>query len=384
MHANTEQLLLGTTVLLLLGVFAYIERPLWSSLLSRTTSNEYIHQTSAHTASNTSIFDLIDANYTCYVGENKIRGTIRPHFIIAGAQKAGTTALRRRFGFHPMFPKNPPREIHFFDRDNSILQMSNFTLDDDLKCRLRQKYSKNEKFVRKGQISGSLVFDKTPLYMALPFVPKLIRQVCSWNPKIIMILRNPINRLHSHHTMKNQVSHKQRGVPTKNLDETIRQEVEKLRKWGLSNAPPISDMHLPGSSFGIPDFSLAHVDNLLTQEYQRDSRAFCDAIIFRGMYAIQIEFWLSQGYEIGRSLLLVNYEKFLLDPRAGMNEMLEFLGIPSYDWPSEAFESRYYTIDDRFRQTMSNFTREYLQSLYRPHNKRLAKIAGDDWIDVWD
>ena len=40
----------------------------------------------------------------------------------------------------------------------------------------------------------SVVMEKTPSYMLLGNLPQVIDAVCPWKPKILAILRNPVDR----------------------------------------------------------------------------------------------------------------------------------------------------------------------------------------------
>jgi len=101
-------------------------------------------------------------------------------FIIAGTQKGGTTALSLNISKHPDIyidnDKDPRKsEIHFFD----------------IYWNRGINYYKN-----KFNYSKKLVGEKTPEIMYLPHVLPMIQSI---NPyiKIILILRNPIERAYS-------------------------------------------------------------------------------------------------------------------------------------------------------------------------------------------
>jgi hypothetical protein len=105
-------------------------------------------------------------------------------FIIMGTQKGGTTALAHNISNHPDIYINPntdpsKSEMHFFSK-NWILGIDYYKTFFD--------YSKK------------VVGEKTPVLMYLPHTFPLIQQI---NPyiKIIIILRNPVHRAHSHWKM---------------------------------------------------------------------------------------------------------------------------------------------------------------------------------------
>eukprot|EP00977_Amphora_coffeiformis_P025979 scaffold23349_cov154-Amphora_coffeaeformis.AAC.3 len=111
-------------------------------------------------------------------------------------------------------------------------------------------------------------FEKTPNYMIWPHVPAAIVETCPWKPKIVIVLRNPIDRLYSQYQM-NFVS--QPDVP--DLETELERELSMLREHGLSLAPDMSvwDRQKENSShvFSPPPITTK----------QRNSR---DSIQFRG------------------------------------------------------------------------------------------------------
>jgi len=105
-----------------------------------------------------------------------------PDFIIAGAQKSGTTTLHKTLAVHPQihFPKTP-QEIHFFDDENN--------------------YSKGmvwyeQLFSSAGR--NQIVGQTSPMYT---YYPMAVTRIQSQLPrvKILIILRNPIDRAYSHY-----------------------------------------------------------------------------------------------------------------------------------------------------------------------------------------
>ena len=101
-------------------------------------------------------------------------------FIIMGTQKGGTTALAQNIGKHPdiflnMNPEPRISEIHFFD--------------------LHWKRG-IEWYKKQFDYSKKIVGDKTPDLMYLDYTFPLIQSI---NPyvKIILVLRNPVDRAHS-------------------------------------------------------------------------------------------------------------------------------------------------------------------------------------------
>jgi hypothetical protein len=108
-------------------------------------------------------------------------------FIVAGAQKSGTTALNYYLKRHPRIALPVKKELHFFDNDE-LFAGGNVSYQ-----------SLHEMFppARPGSIAG----ENTPVYVYWrPALPR----IRNYNPemKFIVILRNPIERAFSQWNMQ--------------------------------------------------------------------------------------------------------------------------------------------------------------------------------------
>ncbi len=109
------------------------------------------------------------------------------NFLIAGAQKSGTTALDAYLRLHPEICMASEKEVHFFDNEAIFFQEP---VDYSIYHSVFSPDSKHK-----------LLGECTPIYMYWHDAPKRIWQ---YNPemKIIIILRNPIERAFSHWNME--------------------------------------------------------------------------------------------------------------------------------------------------------------------------------------
>jgi hypothetical protein len=101
-----------------------------------------------------------------------------PHFIIAGAQKAGTTSLFGYLEHHPHCLPSLKKEVHYFD----------------------MQYAHGESFYRRhfpATVTAAMrqrqVFESSPYYMFQPAVPGRIAKLVP-QAKVIFLLRNPVSR----------------------------------------------------------------------------------------------------------------------------------------------------------------------------------------------
>jgi sulfotransferase family protein len=113
-------------------------------------------------------------------------------FIVAGAQKSGTTALNYYLKRHPRIALPIRKELHFFDNDE-LFAGGNVSY---------QPLHEMFRPARAGNIAG----ENTPIY--LYWRPALPR-IRNYNPemKFIVILRNPIERAFSQWNMQRSRGH---------------------------------------------------------------------------------------------------------------------------------------------------------------------------------
>ena len=232
-----------------------------------------------------------------------------PDFIIIGAQKAGTTTLYENLCQHPKIDRCATDEAHYFDRTQY------FYNEKPIKKHLDEY---KDLFVR--EADDHLVFEKTPAYSAFPFIPARIHKVVP-NIKLILSMRNPIDRAYSQYMMEIRVDNE----------------------------------HLP--------FKKALIEHENYKQY-----------IGRGLYIRIINNFLK--YFNRNQLLLLDFED--IKERPVYDKIWDFLGIDGCLLESR-IESR---IADPY-PPMANNTREFLKKLYKEYNNKLFDFLGEDlgWND---
>lgn len=134
----------------------------------------------------------------------------RIHFVIAGAQKSGTTALDFYLRTHHDVRMACVKETHFFDDDRAFANG---------KPSYRRYHSLFPPY-KKAQIFG----EATPIYM---YWTPVFERIYGYNSKmkLIIVLRNPVERAYSHWSME-----RARGRESLPFAEAIRNEVTRCRK----------------------------------------------------------------------------------------------------------------------------------------------------------
>src|SRR6266403_1990553 len=121
---------------------------------------------------------------------------MRLDFIVAGAQKSGTTALHYFSKKHPQIALPDRQELHFFDDEEIFSQPVDYEL-------LHRHFRAKRKWairLRQGS-GGQVVGEVTPSYL---YWKPAMERIRNYNPqiKLIILLRNPIDRAFAHWNMQ--------------------------------------------------------------------------------------------------------------------------------------------------------------------------------------
>src|SRR5881394_2286604 len=131
----------------------------------------------------------------------------RLDFILAGAQKSGTTALHYFLSKHPNITMGDQQEIHFFDDDALFVSQPDY-----------EELHKHYRPLGLSTIAG----DCTPSYLYHEPAAERIRK---YNPKIkfLILLRNPVDRAFAHWNMQ-----RYRGREPLDFFDAIREEKSRI------------------------------------------------------------------------------------------------------------------------------------------------------------
>ena len=116
----------------------------------------------------------------------KRRKLERLDFIVAGAQKSGTTALHYFLEKHPQIALPDRQEMHFFDNDEVFSSSVDYEL-------LHRHFPPLEKGMIAGECTPSYLYHKP----AMERIWNYNRQI-----KLVILLRNPIDRAFAHWNMQ--------------------------------------------------------------------------------------------------------------------------------------------------------------------------------------
>ncbi len=240
-------------------------------------------------------------------------------FLVVGAQKGGTTALDAYLRLNPEICMAKEKEVHFFEKDKYFTRKVDYSA-----------YHSHFDPLPSQRLLG----EATPVLMYYLQAP---RRIWEYNPdiKLIMVLRNPIDRAYSHWNMQ-----RDRGRDSRSFWEAIHTEDDKTRET------------LPAQNIKY-------------------------SYIARGFYSEQIR--RLRSYFPASQMLALKSESLREEPTECMDQIWSFLGVDNIGYvKSLKKHSRPYT------SSMTNREREYLKHVFEYEIKQLERMLNWDcsaWLE---
>jgi hypothetical protein len=239
------------------------------------------------------------------------------NFVVAGVQKGGTTALDVYLREHPEICMAAKKEVHFFDKKEYFVSSPNYSL-------YHSFFNPSTAHRVIGEASPSYIFIKDSM-----------RRIHDYNPemKIMIILRDPIERAYSHWNM--MVDMKKEDLPFR---EALDQEPERMK-------------------------SAKYYDHVRF------------SYLSRGYYATQLKaLWSLFSRE---QTLILRSDELKEMPDEVLGKVSQFLGVDCFPGvQSRSVHSRSYD------QKISGDDIEYLANMYGPEMEELSRLTGWD-ISSW-
>ncbi len=247
-----------------------------------------------------------------------------PNFLVIGAQKSGTTSLFHYICQHPQVFTNNYKEIHFFDLHYQLganWYRSHFPLGGRL---LPRRY----------------IGEATPYYFCHPHAPRRIAALLP-TVKLIVILRNPVERAISHYFHE-----KKKGREQLSLLEALQQEEERCTgEWQkMLNEP-----------------------SYLSQTHQSFSYKQ------RGIYIEQLQrYW---DFFSKQQMLILESSRLFTEPLAVLKQVFDFLEIDS----SIVIQDVAVKNANPSKNAAPPEVYAYLEQFFAPHNEMLQNALGQDF-----
>ncbi|MEG4319794.1 MULTISPECIES: sulfotransferase [unclassified Microcoleus] len=236
-----------------------------------------------------------------------------PDFIIIGSPRCGTTSLYKYITAHPQILPAANKEICFFSEHfNKGLAWYQAHFPPHI------------------ETHHFLTGEATPTYLTHPLAASRLHG-CLPKVKLIVILRNPVDRAFSHYQMLVR-----RGTECRTFEVAIDAELQLLA--------------------GTTETSLAD------QSYWKDCH-----YIYKSLYACSLKQWMNLFPR--EQFLILPSEEFYANPAATLSQVFNFLGLPDYQLSDykQYNGGNYQPADDVVSQRL----REYFQQ----HNRELGEYV---------
>ena len=260
---------------------------------------------------------------------NKFR--ILPSFIIIGSTKSAGYSLMNYLRQHPSIQIQ--HNVHFFEYtySNRLEWYRSHFPSSFYKSCLRI-FNKND------LISGEM----TSTYIFHPHVPERIRKTIP-NVKLIVNLRNPVDRAYSAYNMMVR-----EGYETRTFEDAINSELRRIELIKENNKLETKN----------PDF-----DNWVQFSYLR-----------HGNYAEKLRTWMKLFPS--EQFFIFSTDELNETPLKILNQLFKYLGTSNFE----------VNVQERHNvgkyEKMKESIKQFLVDYYRPSNKNLYKLIGKNF--TWD
>jgi len=238
-------------------------------------------------------------------------------FIIIGSPRCGTTSLYKYITSHPQILPAANKEICFFSEHfNKGLAWYQAHFPPHIDAH------------------NFLTGEATPTYLTHPLAASRLHG-CVPKAKLIVILRNPVDRAFSHYQMLVR-----RGTESRTFEQAIDSELQLLA--------------------GATEISLADKSSWKDCHY-----------IYKSLYACSLKQWMKLFPR--EQFLILQSEEFYANPAATLKQVFEFLDLPDYQL------SDYKQYNGGNYQPADDVVSQRLREYFQPHNRKLAEYANKEF-----
>lgn len=268
-----------------------------------------------------------------------------PTLFIVGARKGGTTSLYQYLSKHPDF------EGARLDKGPGAGETFHFSA--------RYDTESWEVYLSKFPSNGVMTGDASVGNLVRCEVPRRLFESCGKQAKVVVLLRNPIDRFVSNFLLRVRTGRKHLHHSSA-LQTSLKVHLEKFFSEVLSR----------------------NVD--VTRMPEQWTKLLClfgpsSNMIFEGLYYVHLSNWLCNFP--AENLLILNSEEFYRNTTVILRQVLEFLGLKplsheTLTWiTSTVYNKGNYTIPAY--QKLTERDRKLLKNIYDPFNNALMELL--DW-----
>ena len=341
----------------------------------------------------------------CEPCSNASLSQLRPRAFIIGAQKGGTTALMSYLAAHPAIasPLNEPHVLNT-KHDREARERGVQTIPQCALFDLYRRWYDEQGVLPQVRDGGLMYIDKDPKNLIhSDVVPR--RLLCAdANAKVVVVLRNPVDRAYSAFNMNMQRLEEGRDVWTALVPRALAAPLVRLGR-ALGIVPNFeraaSEEREIMRASGILDALASPAE---------EARAFArlgeeggwygrNGYLIRGLYHVQLVQWLAAfrdhfgPKEVMNHILIMESEANRRDKQGSYDRVLTFLDLPPHDLgdgggsvdalnivaPDTAHNAENSRV---YEHAMSAATRRDLEAFFRPHNARLHELLSPLGVEI--
>lgn len=310
-----------------------------------------------------------------------------PDFFIVGSAKSGTTSLYNYLRQHPQIYLPPVKEVYFFatDIDNKKFRPDyaknvNINIDKWLEAGMKteifqayisdwEKYKSLFRFAGDKKATGEM----TNAYLYSTQAANNISQKFP-HAKIIMILRNPVERAFSHYLMDLRM-----GIESGNFMEALQKDISRTEKgWGISNLYIELGMYYEQVNRFLKLFPHEQIKILLHEDFKNNPSKTMEGIcqLLNADGSFQFDF--SKSYNKA-AVPRKNWIKKLNNQRAMTHFLRKRLPV---QWKA-GFKKVFFT--EKHKPEMTADERKFLTDIYRTDIEKLSALLHTDlssWLKI--
>ncbi|KAJ0407958.1 hypothetical protein ATCC90586_001986 [Pythium insidiosum] len=286
---------------------------------------------------------------------------VAPSFMIIGVQKAGTTSLYDYITQHDLVVPAKRKETHYFDwRWNPKLPTIYAPEGAEKHLAFYHNFFEKELLHK---CPSLMTGEATPSYLlGGRLVIQRFQRVIPHCRKILVILRNPIDRAYSHYCMTadkegNEAQLRNRGhhhLKGRTFEQIVEAEMADLAAQDVT----------PDMSFDAFD------ERVLSKAVVPDHGGH--SFLTRGLYALQLEGWIEAFGRENVLVLTLDEMKSTEGLHSTMDRVFEFLELPPHRIEDASAKNT------RRYEPMGEATRAKLAAFYAPYNAKLNELLGRD------
>jgi len=330
-----------------------------------------------------------------------------PSFFILGAKKGGTTGLFNTLTSHPQVVRGTSKELLYF-----VPKRFPFWNKDQIGDRVRVDPARKallQEFPRQLLRRNETVItgEATPDYiMYSEYSSQAILCTTPW-VKLVVLLRDPIDRLFSHYNYLTDPSRAARILP--NFDVWVKKDIAILQEFGV--------MPQDLSRTSIQAYMGSPEERDGWHRYQRAlDGPWADRPFVRSLYALQLEDWYRNLRAVGKDPtrdMRVLLSRDVQKNDHVVRDLFKWLGVnvtsatnatPMETTMPNHESNRRKLTKARTKATPTNFSatmkqsmittytsapikpefRKWLETILEPYNRRLYRLLGKDFDGIFD